>query len=255
MLYFLLNGEAIQKTIGIPEDKYDNKILEFASKYNIDVNCISPPIICNNSNELIYMVKKQFGIKPYLIIATTNIGKKQEYKNALGEDDYIYLDIKEVDVEETGKTYEENSMLKAETVSYITGRPAIGDDSGLEINSLDGFPGLYSARCAGENATDEDKVSYILEKMKDVEDRSASFVCSISYCDYINNIKKTFTHRCDGYITREPRGIAKKNLQYDTIFFSPELGFTFAEVKEEVKAEVSHRGKTIKQLKEFLKGE
>jgi len=255
MLYLLLNGEAIQKTIGIPEDKYNNKILEFASKYNIDVSCISSPIICNSSNELIYMVKKQFGIKPYLVIATTNIGKKQEYKNALGEDDYIYLDIKEVDVEETGKTYEENSMLKAEEISYTIGRPAIGDDSGLEINALDGFPGLYSARCAGEDATDDDKVSFILEKMKDVEDRSASFVCSVSYCDYVNNIRKTFTARCDGHITREPRGVAKKNLQYDTIFFSLELGFTFAEVKEEVKAEVSHRGKAIKQLKEFLKGE
>jgi len=110
MIYLLLNGEAIQKTIGIPEDKYDDKILKFASKYNIDVSCISSPVICNSSNELISMIKKQFDIKPYLVIATTNIGKKQEYKNALGLDDYIYLDVREVDVEETGKTYEENSM-------------------------------------------------------------------------------------------------------------------------------------------------
>ena len=149
-------------------------------------------------------------------------------------------------VEETGTTFEENAELKAKAACESTGFPAIADDSGLVIDALGGKPGVFSARYAGEGATDEEKINKILAEMmtSGSSDRSAHFECVI--CCYFPNGDKIFAHgRCDGTIGYAPRGT--NGFGYDPIFFV-EGNKTFAELSDNQKDVMSHRGKALKDL-------
>ena len=159
---------------------------------------------------------------------------------------------KELDeVEETGTTFAENAELKAKAACEKTGYPAIADDSGLMVDALGGRPGVYSARYAGENATDEQKINKLLDEMfkSGSPDRDAHFECVI--CCYFQKEEKIFaTGRCDGTIGYAPRGT--NGFGYDPIFFI-EGNKTFAEIPERQKDLISHRGRALKELSQKLK--
>ncbi len=159
---------------------------------------------------------------------------------------------KELDeVEETGKTFEENAELKARAACEKTGYPAIADDSGLVVNALGGKPGVYSARYAGENATDDDKINKLLVEMRDCgsDDRSAYFECVICCC-FPDGESLFVSGRCEGTIGYAPRG--NNGFGYDPIFFI-EGNKTFAEISDHQKDLISHRGKALKELALVLK--
>jgi XTP/dITP diphosphohydrolase len=195
--------------------------------------------------------------KPSLLIGTRNIGKIKEFEKLLNlpmvDIHYLSEFPKISDIDETGSTFQANALLKAKYIAGKTGLPTISDDSGLQIKMLNNFPGIYSARCAGKDATDDDKVKFILEKSKNLIDRSALFICVICYYNPINNHTATFSGVCNGKLLKEPIGIAKKNLQYDRIFFSNDGNNVFSQMSEEEKGLVSHRGKAIKKVREYLK--
>lgn len=160
------------------------------------------------------------------------------------------LGIELEDVEETGSTFEENAELKAKSACKISGMPAIADDSGLVVDALGGRPGVMSARYAGENATDEEKINKLLCEMRNIENdnRNAHFVCVI--CCYFPSGEKIFAKgECDGTIGYAPRG--NGGFGYDPIFFI-EGNKTFAEMSEAQKDAVSHRGRALRKLAELL---
>ncbi len=155
-----------------------------------------------------------------------------------------------IEVDETGTTFRENAILKAEAIYEKTKMSVISDDSGLEIDALGGKPGVYSKRFAGENATDNDRIEKILDLMKNVEDskRTARFICAICYIDKFGE-KHIFEEACVGKITTKPYG--DDVFGYDPIFLYDTR--TFAQMTREEKNEVSHRGKAINSLVKFLK--
>lgn len=156
-----------------------------------------------------------------------------------------------IEVEETGTTFEENAILKAKAVCEQTGMPAIADDSGLVVEALGGQPGVYSARYAGENATDAEKIDKLLNELMKTgsSNRDAFFECVI--CCYFPNGETLLAHgRCDGTIGYAPRG--KNGFGYDPIFFV-EGNKTFAELSDNQKDVMSHRGKALKALSVLLK--
>tara|TARA_B110000263_G_scaffold201701_2_gene181211 strand:+ start:143 stop:733 length:591 start_codon:yes stop_codon:yes gene_type:complete len=159
-----------------------------------------------------------------------------------------YPDIGEI--EETGTTLLENSLLKAHTVHDRTGLPAIADDTGLEVDALDGAPGVYSARFAGAEATYEDNVNKLLSVMEDVSDdmRSARFRTVISFVD---EIQELWTEGfIEGRITEDPRG--NMGFGYDPVFYVPQLEKTFAELSTAEKNKISHRGLALQKLRKIL---
>jgi len=153
---------------------------------------------------------------------------------------------------EDGVTFEQNAVKKAVEVSKYTGLLAMADDSGLEVDFLGDKPGVYSARFAGDNATNEENNKKLLEMMKGVkwENRTARFKCVMAIC--IPN-KKVYTAEgvCDGYILDEPRG--DKGFGYDPLFYYPEFKKTFAELDMHEKNKVSHRSKAFKESLKILK--
>lgn len=185
------------------------------------------------------------------VIASNNKKKIEELERILSPLE-IYAKTAEQlgkelpEVEETGSTFEENAELKAKSACESTGFPAIADDSGLVVDALDGRPGVLSARYAGEGATDEEKINKLLAEMlaTGTSDRSAHFECVI--CCYFPNGEKVFAHgRCDGTIGYAPRGV--NGFGYDPIFFV-EGNKTFAELSDNQKDVMSHRGKALKDL-------
>ena len=159
----------------------------------------------------------------------------------------------DIDVEETGKTFEENSYLKAEAVMKATGLPAIADDSGIAVDALNGEPGIYSARYGfDETLDDRGRMMLLLKNTEQVPDgqRQAKFVCVITF---ITPDGTTIQARGEihGELTREPRG--QNGFGYDPIFYYPPLGMTTAELPSEVKNQVSHRGNALRILNEKLK--
>lgn len=154
------------------------------------------------------------------------------------------------DIEETGETLEENALLKARTVNRITGIPAIGDDTGLEVDSLDGGPGVYSARYAGEHATYEDNINKLLAEMSDMgeNERTARFRTVAAFVD--GETELTSEGKIEGMITFEPKGMF--GFGYDPLFFIPEMNCTFAELSAEEKNKISHRGHALRNLYKHL---
>lgn len=152
----------------------------------------------------------------------------------------------DIDVEETGTTFEENSFLKADAVMKASGLPVLADDSGLMVDALDGAPGVYSARY-GHKASDKERTAYLLENMKDVpeERRGAKFVCVIT-CLFPDGRKIIARGECPGVIARAPHG--ENGFGYDPVFYLPELGMTYAELPSEQKNAISHRARALQDF-------
>lgn len=191
-----------------------------------------------------------------IIVASNNKNKIREIKSKLAGMNIEVLSQREagfdIEVDETGTTFEENSMLKARAIYELAKAPVIADDGGLEVDFLNGEPGVYSARFCGPEATDKDKYLKILELMKDAPDdkRTARFRCVISYIDE-NGKEHAFEGRCDGKIAYEPMG--ENDFGYDPIFMFGDK--SFAQISEEEKNKVSHRGRAIDKWVEYLKNE
>jgi len=200
-----------------------------------------------------------------LLIATSNKGKVTEIASLLEGLNCRVIGLEDLPqvpppVEETGETFVENALIKADYYHAITGLFTLADDSGLEVDALDGRPGVYSARYRGEGSSSEDQIALLLAEMKDVpeEKRTARFVCSIALTGAPDGqpIRQTFEGRCEGRIADAARGSG--GFGYDPIFIDAELGRTFAEISHEEKSARSHRGKalraTIKYLEMLLEG-
>ena len=159
----------------------------------------------------------------------------------------------DVEVEETGTTFEENSLLKAKAVMEASGMPAIADDSGLCVDALNGAPGVYSARYGGPGLDDEGRYRLLLENMKGQMPRTAKFVSVITCC-FPNGDVLTARGECPGAIAFAPMG--ERGFGYDPVFFVPEKRRTFAQLTAEEKNEISHRGNALRvfaaELKEYL---
>lgn len=152
----------------------------------------------------------------------------------------------DVEVEETGTTFEENAALKAKAVMETTGLPAIADDSGLCVNALGGGPGVYSARYGGEGLNDQDRYRLVLTGLSGQLDRSAKFVSAIC-CAFPNGDTVTARGECPGLITYSPRG--EDGFGYDPIFLVPETKKTFAQMTAQEKNAISHRGVALQKFK------
>ncbi len=192
-----------------------------------------------------------------LLVATGNRGKLKEIREILSGIQVLGLfDIGiEADVEETGTTFAENAYIKAFEISKRSGFPVLADDSGLEVDALGGRPGVYSARFAGENATDDDNVKKLLDELKDVPEnkRNARFACAMCLIFPDGRKIESFGVSCPGIILNNKRG--ENGFGYDPVFFAPEFGKTFSEMTMEEKNKVSHRKAALADLSEKLKGE
>lgn len=188
-----------------------------------------------------------------IIAATKNKNKLREFGEILKGFEIISQEEAgiDIDVEETGTTFEENSRLKAEAIFKATGIPAIADDSGLCVDALDGAPGVYSARYGGEGLDDEGRVQLLLKNMENVPDekRTARFVCVITMVSSGGVI--TAKGECEGAINHAPKG--ENGFGYDPVFYMKEYGKTTAEMSPDEKNAVSHRGKALKIFEEKIK--
>lgn len=155
----------------------------------------------------------------------------------------------DLEPEETGTTFEENSLIKAKAVMEASGLPAIADDSGLCVDALRGAPGVYSARYGGEDLSDEGRYRLLLENMQGQMPRTAQFVSVITCC-FPNGDVLTARGECSGTIAFAPMG--EGGFGYDPVFFVPPLKKTFAQLSPEEKNAVSHRGKALKLFQEKL---
>ena len=194
-----------------------------------------------------------------LLIATTNAGKVRELAGLLAGLPFEVIGLREVGrdipvVEETGLTFGENALLKAKYYHRMTGLLSLADDSGLEVDYLDGAPGIYSARFAGEDASDDDRVSLLLEKLEGVPpaQRTARFCCSIAISGTgpEGPFSRVFDATSEGQISTERRGMG--GFGYDPVFIDPESGHTYAELSREIKSSISHRGKASSMATRFL---
>ena len=185
-----------------------------------------------------------------VILASKNPHKLTELSVILSQHGFeIALESEyglDIDVDETGTTFEENSLLKAEAVMKASGLPVLADDSGLMVDALDGAPGVYSARY-GHKSSDGERTEFLLENMKDVPDgkRTAKFVCVIT-CLWPDGRKIVARGECPGVITREVHG--KNGFGYDPVFYLPELGMTYAELPSEQKNAMSHRARALQEF-------
>ena len=194
-----------------------------------------------------------------IILASNNKNKLREMKELLEELGINVISQSEagieLDVEETGSTFKENSHLKAKAIYDASKKATFADDSGLEVDALNGEPGIYSARYAGENATDEDKRKKVLNLLSNVEDpkRTARFICSICYIDEQGK-EHYFQRSSEGKILKEERG--NNGFGYDPIFLYTEdenNNKTFAEMTDEEKNAVSHRGRAVRDFVDYLR--
>lgn len=191
-----------------------------------------------------------------IIFATGNEGKMREVRMILADLKLSVVSMKEAgvtgDIIENGTTFEENALIKARAVMERTGEMALADDSGLEIDYLDGAPGIYSARFMGEDTPYEKKNAAILEKLSGVpeQERTARFVCAIA-CVMPDGTELTSRGTMEGRIAYEIRG--ENGFGYDPIFYLPECGCSSAQISPEQKNELSHRGKALRSMKEKLR--
>ncbi len=191
-----------------------------------------------------------------LLIATNNRHKLDELGQILADAECALVSPADLgivhEVDETGATYSENAELKARSLAERSGLLTLADDSGLEVAALSGEPGIRSARYAGEGAPNVQRIAKLLRNLEGVPwaERGARFVCVISICEP-GGPSHLFQGFCDGVIAFEPRG--SLGFGYDPVFFMPECGCTMAELDEERKNLVSHRGRAGKQAAEFLR--
>ena len=192
---------------------------------------------------------------PRLLIATHNTGKLSELTWLLGDVPFALVSLADVgirhQVDETGETFEQNAALKAETYARLSGLPTLADDSGLEVDALDGEPGVRSARYAGDNATDADRIAFLLRKLDNIHegDRTARFRCVIAVA-WPGGTLELHAGACQGRIIEAPRG--SNGFGYDPVFFIPAMGRTMAELTAAQKNRVSHRSAAVRKASASL---
>jgi len=195
-------------------------------------------------------------LPPKLILGTNNQAKVREYRSLLSNLDCQLVTLAEqgisVAVEEVGDSMEENARLKALAIAEKSRLLTLADDSGLEVAALGGEPGRLSARYAGENATDKDRIEYLLNRLDNVpwENRTARFRCVIALATPEGKVELC-SGECSGFITFEPRG--EHGFGYDPIFYVPELDKTMAELPLEQKNKISHRGQAARKAAQVLR--
>jgi XTP/dITP diphosphohydrolase len=197
-----------------------------------------------------------------LLIATNNRGKQREFRELLAgwPGELVFpqdLGI-ELDVQEIGDSFAEIAALKARAFALVSGLPTLADDSGLEVDALDGAPGVYSARYAGPDASDADRYRKLLGALKDTpqEHRTARFRCAVSVAcpdegdqpdgPFVQVVEGT----CEGWIALEPKG--DRGFGYDPVFYVPEFGCTMGELAAEIKNRISHRARAIQAARPLL---
>jgi len=191
-----------------------------------------------------------------IVLATRNQKKLRELKALLADMPVEVLSLSDFpdapEVEETGVTFAENAQSKARAAALATGRIALADDSGLEVDALGGRPGVLSNRFAGPDASDRDKYLLVQEMMKDVpdEERSARFRAAVAVASPDGRVS-VVEGACEGTIAREPKGDG--GFGYDPIFYLPDLGRTMAELSPDEKNRISHRGKALRAAKQILR--
>jgi XTP/dITP diphosphohydrolase len=183
-----------------------------------------------------------------LVVATGNPGKLREMQAYLANSGWeLKLKPEELEIEETGDTFAANACLKASQVAKATGNWAIADDSGLEVDALNGIPGVYSARYG---TTDAERITRLLRELGDEVQRQAQFVCAVAIARPDGAIIIQSEGICRGEILYNPRGDG--GFGYDPIFYIPEMQMTFAEMTPELKRSISHRGKAFASLLQKL---
>lgn len=193
--------------------------------------------------------------KDKLLLATRNRAKVREYSKLLRGIPYTIVSLQDVgveqEVEEAGDSFEENAILKAKTYAKLSGLITMADDSGLEVDALDGAPGILSARYAGDGATDGERIEYLLSNMVNIlwEKRSARFRCAIAIASSEGEVR-ICKGTCPGIITFEPRG--ENGFGYDPVFYLPDRDRTMAELSMEEKNEISHRGRAAAEARRLL---
>ena len=192
-----------------------------------------------------------------LVIATGNAGKLKELRELLPPPEFEVLpqsQFTSMSVDETGLTFVENAILKARHAAQVSGLPAIADDSGLEVDALDGAPGIYSARYAGEDATDEANLHKLLRSVPVDGDRRVSYVCAVVYF-VPGQVPHVFEETCDGLLAPEPRGTG--GFGYDPAFLPLDIddGRTMAEVTADEKDRISHRGRAARAFRDWLEAD
>ena len=193
-----------------------------------------------------------------LLVATTNPGKFAEVKDFLRQLPLEVLSLSDLatwpKIIEDGATFEENALKKARALAEYSGYLTLADDSGLEVDALNGAPGIYSARYCGEEGNDKKNNEKLMHELREIseEKRTGRFVCALALCAPKFHGMKEWTVRdsCEGRISFELKG--EHGFGYDPLFFYPPLGKTFGEIDRAIKATVSHRGKALKKLAEML---
>lgn len=193
-----------------------------------------------------------------IIFATTNEGKMKEIRMILADLGMEILSLKDmninIDIEENGKTFEENAIIKAKAICELTGEMVLADDSGLEVDYMDKAPGVYSARYLGEDTPYSVKNQTIIDNLKDAEgeERSARFVCAIAAA-FPDGRVFTTEATIEGYIGYEERGT--NGFGYDPLLYVPEYDMTTGQMDSAMKNQISHRGKALELMKEKLRNE
>ncbi|MBR3173890.1 MAG: XTP/dITP diphosphatase [Eubacterium sp.] len=191
-----------------------------------------------------------------IIFATTNKNKVREVNMMMEGFDVELVPMTDmgidVEIEETGTTFEENAIIKAKAICEMTGEIALADDSGLEVDYLDGAPGVYSSRFLGEDTPYEIKNDYIIEKLKNAKgkERSARFACAMAMV-FPDGDVETCYGTIEGLIGYEQKGT--NGFGYDPIVYVPEYEMTTGEMTPQLKNSISHRGKALEQMKEVMK--
>lgn len=193
-----------------------------------------------------------------IILATNNKSKVKEISEMMSGRDITFVSLADAginaDVEETGTTFEENALIKAREICKLSGKPSISDDSGLEIDALDGAPGIYSSRFMGEGTSYDIKNNALLEKLENVEDekRTARFRCCMALV--LPDGREFVTEGAmEGIIAKEQRG--SNGFGYDPILFIPEYNRTSAELSSDEKNKMSHRGNALRKMIEIINRE
>ena len=193
-----------------------------------------------------------------IILATNNDNKLREIREMLSDGDIEVISLKEAgiikDVEETGKTFKENAFIKAKEICRMTKEPVLADDSGLEVDYLDGAPGIYSSRFMGEDTPYSEKNKAIIEQLKDAkkDERGAAFRCVMALV--FPDGREFFTEgKMAGIIADEPQG--ENGFGYDPIVYLPDYGMTSAQLSPEEKNAASHRGQALRKMVEIINRE
>mgnify|MGYP000921568816 CR=1 FL=1 len=193
---------------------------------------------------------------PKLVLTSRNKGKLKELKRLVSDLTWEVLSLYDFpdapEVEEDGFTFKDNALKKATTVARYLHEWTLADDSGLEVDALDGAPGVFSARFAGVHGDDQKNNQKLLQLLEGVpwEKRTACFRCALALASPEGEVIWTTEGKCEGIITYEPRG--KKGFGYDPLFYLPALELTMAEISEEEKNKISHRAKAMKDFREYL---